>query len=111
MTRTWGKGTVKPGTLEWPITDHGDPPTRPPCAGEVMDFDGFEWSHLHPTRNEKVAQGLEWCATCPLVTRRWCRDVMDPPGSGKYWQGIAGGVVWSHGRVVYMPAEMAEAAS
>jgi hypothetical protein len=105
------QGIVKPGTNAWPTTEHGDPPTRPVCAGTVMDFDGLQPTQLTPSRNAWVAEGLARCAVCPLATRQWCLDVMDPTGLGVEWQGIAGGVVWSHGRVVFMPAELTEAAS
>jgi hypothetical protein len=36
---------------------------------------------------------------------------MQPRTLGNEWQGIAGGIVWSHGRVVYMAAESVEVAS
>jgi len=86
-------------------------PTRPPCAGEVMDFDGLQPHELTPSRNMHVAAGLALCAQCPLATRQWCLDVMQPQTLGREWQGIAGGVVFSHGRVVYMPAEAVAVAS
>lgn len=80
-------------------------PTAPPCAGQTMDFDGLQRSELHPVRNTVVEDALALCATCPLATRQWCLAVMDPQGAGKEWQGVAGGAVWSHGRLVYMPVE------
>lgn len=86
-------------------------PTPVPCAGEVMDFDGLKPAELTPSRNAHVAAGLALCASCPLATRQWCIDVMQPQTAGREWQGIAGGVVWSNGRVVYMPAEPVAVAS
>lgn len=82
-----------------------------PCVGRTMDFDGFMPAELHPTRNAAVRSALDLCATCPLATRQWCLDTVDPRGIGKEWQGVAGGVVWSKGRLVYMPVEAEEVAS
>jgi len=87
------------------------PPTDVPCTGEAMDFDGLKPHELTPARNPAVADALSFCAGCPLATRQWCLDVMDPRGLGDEWQGVAGGIVWSHGRVVYIAAEPVEAAS
>ena len=86
-------------------------PTQVPCHGKTMDTDGLQPKELHPDRNPAIRAGLALCASCPLATRQWCLDVMDPRGHGKEWQGIAGGVVWSHGRVVYFEPGALEAAA
>lgn len=86
-------------------------PTPPPCVGQTMDFDGLKAHELTPEANCEVEDGLALCATCPLATRQWCLDVMQPQTIGREWQGIAGGVVWSHGRVVYLAAEAVAVAS
>lgn len=83
------------------LRDIAPAPTPTPCTGEVMDFDGMKPYELTPERNAAVAFGLSLCASCPLATKRWCLDLMDPTGHGREWQGLAGGVVWSHGKAVY----------
>jgi len=103
----YGNPTVAP-TAPWAIPIP-TPPTETPCAGVTMDSDGLLPKELHPDRNPDIRNGLTLCAACPLATRQWCLDVMDPRGLGKEWQGIAGGVVWSHGRVVYFEPGALEA--
>ena len=95
----YGNPTVAP-TAPW-LIPIPDAPTEVPCVGEVMDYDGLKPHELRPDRNPVVADGLSLCASCPLATKRWCLDVMRPTTLGREWQGIAGGVVWSHGRAVY----------
>lgn len=102
-------GEVRAGSVTWPILTTGPAPSVPPCRGKAMDFDGVHSSQLTPGRNPAVRDMLANCAACPLATRQWCLDVMDPRGLGKEWQGIAGGVVWSHGRVVYFEPGALEA--
>lgn len=94
-----------------PLPELPAAPATPPCIGQTMDFDGLKAWELTPDANCEVEDGLALCATCPLATRQWCLAVMDPQGLGREWQGIAGGVVWSHGRAVYMPADAVAVAS
>lgn len=100
-----GNGGIPVGWLR----EMTDAPTEVPCVGYVMDFDGLPARQLHPDYNPDVRVGLSLCTSCPLATRQWCLDVMDPRGLGREWQGIAGGVVWSHGRVVYFEPGALEA--
>ena len=85
-------------------------PTETPCAGvdpRLFDLDYHSGVNVMrrdksgPTSShaDRIGIALRYCATCPLVTRAWCVNAVQPQAAG--FSGVAGGAVWSNGRRVW----------
>ena len=86
------------------------PPTDPPCRDtDPAVFDLGYYSGVNVMARDasapraayasQIAVALRYCAMCPLVTRAWCLNAVQPQPAG--YSGIAGGAVWSNGRRVW----------
>ena len=85
-------------------------PTDTPCKGVppwIFDLDygsgkkvmRSDQSSPSVAYGDRIGIALHYCATCPLATRAWCIDAVQPQAAG--YSGVAGGAVWSNGRRVW----------